>query len=375
MSEPRNAASEHDEVSGVSVMSRAEESQPVAPTLQCRRDPPRSGPVSSPPPSSARCSLVAGNVIGGRYRLERKIGSGGMGEVWAGEHLSLQMSVAIKVLLPRALEVPEIVARFEREAHLLGRLRSDHAQRAVDFFVDEAYGPVLVTELIAGQSLAEAIETPFSVEEAIALGIQLATAVDEVHRARVVHRDLKPSNVILRPTGAGGTHATIIDFGVGRFVDEPVCATAVEITTGDAVVGTIEYMAPEQIVPCGALTPGVDLYAVGAILFRAVAGAHVFGAGLDKLDIIRAKLANEAPRLPTGRDDALARGLATVVARALERRPAARHPSALELRAELLRLTTPAAPEPMKRGRGATSRGIRRRVLAALAAGIIGSCP
>jgi serine/threonine-protein kinase len=306
--------------------------------------------------------------VGGRYRLEHKIGSGGMGEVWTAEHLSLRMSVALKVLLPHALEVPEIVARFEREAHLLGRLRSDHAQRAVDFFVDGAYGPVLVTELIDGRSLAEAMKTRFTVERAIDLGVQLATAVDELHRARVVHRDLKPANVILRATGDGETRATIIDLGVGRLFDESEGSGELEITTADVVVGTVEYMAPEQIVPCGALTAGADLYALGAILYRAVASEHVFGGSLDKLDLIRAKLASEAPPLPTGREDSVSRGFAAVVAHALERRPAARYQSALELRADLLRLRS-AAPR-LARTKGArpgAARGIRRRVLAALA--------
>ena len=160
ISQPKNIPREADEVSGVSDLLGADEPQGTSPTLQSRPDPPRSGPVSRPPPSSDRRPLVAGSVIGGRYRLDREIGSGGMGEVWAGQHLSLRMSVAVKVLLPRSLDVPEIVARFEREALLLGRLRSDHAQRAVDFFVDDAYGPVLVTELIDGKSLAEAIKRP-----------------------------------------------------------------------------------------------------------------------------------------------------------------------------------------------------------------------
>jgi serine/threonine-protein kinase len=193
-----------------------------------------------------------------------------------------------------------------------------------------------VTELVKGESLALAMKTLLSVEQALDLGIEVASGLADLHDASVVHRDLKPSNVILRPMADGRTCAVMIDLGVGRLVHEPDDGLELaDITHGDNVVGTLEYMAPEQIVSCGQVKPAADLYALGALLFRAVTGAPVFGPGLDPVDVVRAKLTVEAPALPTGREDALARGFVKVVARALERNPCARYPSAEELRRDL----------------------------------------
>ena len=349
-------------------------------TLQSRRDPPRSPPSShpaSPPPS--RPPLAPDRLVGGRYRLERKVGAGAMGEVWAAEHVRLRMPVAIKILLPRGLGTPEIVARFEREAILLGRLCGDHVPQVLDFFTDDVYGPALVTELVKGESLADVIKTPLSVEQALELGIELAQAIGHLHRANVVHRDLKPSNVILRRGADGVRRATILDLGVSCLVHGGEGAPEVaDITVGDMMVGTLEYMAPEQIVRCAEVTPGADLYALGALLFRAMTGAHVFGRGLDKLDLARAKLTQEAPALPTGRTDAVARGLAAVVRRALERNPTMRYASAEALCEELVALRSlenGSAPGPVTEPGPAPASGIRilvaRKQLVAVAVGVV----
>ncbi|MGH7298594.1 MAG: serine/threonine-protein kinase, partial [Polyangiaceae bacterium] len=296
MTHALDAPSAHDEISLVSV---AFELPPpplpaMDPTLPSRRDPGSGVRPRSPSSAPTRPPLEAGRLLAWRYRLERKVGAGGMGEVWAAEHVGLQIDVAVKVLLPRALRSPEIVARFEREAILLGRLhleRCRHVPRVIDFFADEACGPTLVTELVNGTSLAEVVKMPVSVEDAVAMGIQLATALADLHRAGVVHRDFKPSNVILGRAAGGCRRVIILDLGVSRLVrEEPGRPELADITTGDVVVGTIEYMAPEQILRCGDATACADLYALGALLYRAVAGRHAFGPDLDKLDMIRAKL-------------------------------------------------------------------------------------
>ncbi|HEX3344428.1 MAG TPA: serine/threonine-protein kinase, partial [Polyangiaceae bacterium] len=260
------------------------------------------------PPTRQRPGLAPGAIVGGHFWLLHRVGSGGMGEVWAAEDTTCGDTVAVKLLLPRALHVPEIVARFERESVLLARLHSDHAPRLLDYVIDPAYGPVLVTELVEGESLALVMKTRLSIELALDLGIEVADGLRDLHGASVVHRDLKPGNVILRPMPDGKRRAVMIDFGVGRLVQEPDDERELaDITHGDNVVGTLEYMAPEQIVSCGQVTPGADLYALGVLLFRAVTGSPVFGPGLDPVDLVRAKLTMEAPALPTEREDALAR--------------------------------------------------------------------
>jgi serine/threonine protein kinase len=339
------AASEDAEVPSAPSSALASGRPTPTPTLQSRQT---ASSERLRVPISERPELVPGDVVGDRYRLEQKVGSGGMGEVWAAVHVTIQTRAAVKVLLPAALQVPDIVARFEREAVLLGRAQGPHVPRVMDFFVDEKWGPVLVTEFVEGQSLADVLKSPLSVEAAVDLGIDLATGLEELHQASVVHRDLKPNNVILRQQKEGPARAVIIDLGVSRLVKDAAGPAEEQITVTDVVVGTLEYMAPEQIISCKEVTPASDLYALGALLFRAVAGAHVFGSQLSRVDLVRAKLSSEAPSLPVRRQDAVARGLAAIVARALERDPARRYHSADEMRADLLRLReTPVDAPPV----------------------------
>ena len=125
----------------------------------------------------------------------RKVGAGGMGEVWAGEHCDTGARVALKTLLPAAKLDHDIVARFKREAYILDRVRSEHVARVVDFITDDIHGLVLVLEFIDGESLARVLnERSLSVEEAIDLGVDLCRGLCDLHRARIVHRDLKPGH-------------------------------------------------------------------------------------------------------------------------------------------------------------------------------------
>ena len=280
--------------------------------------------------------LTPGALIAGRYRVERKVGSGGMGEVWAGEHVNIGVRVALKTLLPAAACDPQIVARFRREAYLLGRMRSDRVARVVDFIEDRRFGLVLVMDFVEGEPLARVVEARrLGVEEAVDLGVDIATALCELHRAKVVHRDLKPDNIILEPKDGGRRRAVIVDFGVSRMesnADDGDSLTG--ITHADMAVGTIPYMAPEQLVSSRDVSGAADLYALGAILFRAVAGEHVFGDAED-LDYARRKLTGKAPALAVSRFDRVARGLQGIVAKALERRPEDRFASTEEMMAEL----------------------------------------
>src|ERR1700722_17072550 len=135
---------------------------------------------------STEPALAVGTVLDGRYRLERRVGAGGMGEVWAAQHLALGMKVAVKTLLPHARQVPEIASRFQREAVLLVRATGDHLPRVLDYLPDGPHGPVLVTEFVEGESLTDALKRRrLSVEEALDLGIDLATGLAELHRAGV----------------------------------------------------------------------------------------------------------------------------------------------------------------------------------------------
>ena len=286
--------------------------------------------------------LTPGAVIAGRYRVDHKVGAGGMGEVWAGEHRLVGSRVAIKTLLAAAALNHEVVARFKREAYILGKIRSDHVARVVDFVADDVYGLVLVMELVEGQPLNRVLqEKMLTVEETIELGCDIASALCDLHHAHIVHRDLKPGNIILQPQQGDRNRAVVVDFGVSRLMsgsepDEDDEVTG--ITRADMAVGTIEYMAPEQILNSRAVTSVSDIYATGAILFRAVAGRHTFGNIASDAELAQKKLMTEAQPLTLERKDKLSEGLIRVVTKALRRKPVDRYQSAEELLKDLVPL-------------------------------------
>lgn len=281
-----------------------------------------------------------GVLVASRYRLSRLVGAGGMGEVWAGFDEKQQRPIAIKRLLPAAAKHHEVVARFRREAFLLGRVESPHVAKVEDFIEDESFGLLLIMEFIEGPSLAHVLEDrSFSVEEALDLGVDVARALVDLHAAKIIHRDLKPGNIILRPAHGDRFQAVIVDFGISRLMsggaeNEGAEQEVTGITRANIALGTVEYMAPEQILNSRDVTPVTDLYALGIILFRAVRGQHAFGNRRGE-DLARAKLLEEAPALEIGRDDEIAEGLVRIVARALKKRPAQRFASAREMLAEL----------------------------------------
>jgi serine/threonine-protein kinase len=319
--------------------------------------------------TTAASTLVAGNVVGGRYRVKRKIASGAMGEVWAGDHVHLKLRVALKALLRGSRADHEVLARFQREAFLLGQIHSDHVARVLDFVTDGKHGPILVMELVEGPSLFDVIQTKrFSIEEAIQLGIDLAKALREIHEANVVHRDVKPANIILAPRRDGRKRAVFVDLGVSRLVPDdeaPDDELLTEITSTNRAVGTVEYMAPEQILGSRNVTATADLYALGAILFRAVSGHHVFG-DVHGADLMRMKLSTEAPPLATGRTDRVARGFEDLVARALSVSTEDRFAEADEMLADLLHLrdTARRAAKPTIQFRPPTKTLAERRPIA-----------
>jgi serine/threonine protein kinase len=281
---------------------------------------------------------VPGAVVARRFRAERRIASGSMGEVWAGDHVRLKLKVAMKILRREAQANHEIVTRFSREAFLLGQIQTDRVARVYDFVSRGRYAPVLVMELVDGPSLAQVLSTKqLPVEDAIRLGLDLAKALRDLHAAKVVHRDLKPANVMLRPRPEGEFRTVFVDLGVSRLLSDEAADDGdqlTEITTADRCVGTMEYMAPEQILSSRSAKPSVDVYAVGAILFRAVAGHNVFG-DLGGLELARKKLSESPPALSTGRSDLVARGFEEVLARALSPSPDDRFEGAEELLTEL----------------------------------------
>ena len=259
-----------------------------------------------------------------------------MGEVWAGERLSDGREVALKVLLADMANTGEVIARFRREAQVLARVRSKYVAQVLDFLTDDDFGFVLVMDLIPGDSLHAVLsyDKKLTIETTLDIVSDVLRGLRDLHNANIVHRDLKPGNIVLRPRPGLRPRATLIDFGVSRIISDPEEEEITAITRGDRVLGTLEYMAPEQILGSRTVTGTADLYAVGAMMYRAIAGHHAF-RDLTEGHLAVAKLNEDAPPLATGRDDEISDRLRVMVSRLLSRRLRDRFKTAEEALAEV----------------------------------------
>jgi serine/threonine-protein kinase len=273
-----------------------------------------------------------GATIARRWRVERRIGTGGIADVWAGVELRTKHPVALKRLLVGAARQPSLVRRFEREADLLGRISNQFIVRRIDLISDPRYGRVLVEDFIEGESLSSLLaKRRLTVEETRELGFNLLRALGALERANIVHLDVKPANIIMRPVGGGRRWPILVDFGAAR------STRATENPEEEAEgVGTLQYIAPEQLSK-GRVDVTADLYACATLLYRALAGHLPFGDA-EEVELVRHKLFHEAPRLDTGRRDWTAQQLEEVITRALRRDPRARFQHADEMLSALIAL-------------------------------------
>jgi len=280
--------------------------------------------------------LGPGSSIG-VYVLESLLGSGAFGVVWLARNSETNERVAIKVLHPEAAVSHETVERFRREAWALSQLTSPHIARMYELITgtEEDLGAemALVMEYIEGELLSEVfLRARFDVEDAVGLGVGILSGVAEMQSMGIIHRDLKPENVILRPNESGW-HAVIFDFNLSRVNAKGKTSS---LTAMHAAIGTVPYMAPEQLLDARRVTEASDVYSVGTILYRAVSGALPF----DTRQSLKEKLQQEAAPLATGRKDPLARGFEHIVNTALRRRPAERYPTAQAMLDEFTKLAS-----------------------------------
>ncbi len=285
--------------------------------------------------------LAAGSQIG-VYVLESLLGSGAFGVVWLARRSNSganpntstgeDFRVAIKVLHPQAALSRESVERFRREAWALSRLQSPHIARMYEFLNEAPFGMALVMEYIEGELLSEVLKRArFSVEDATGLGIGILSGIAEMQSIGIIHRDIKPENIVLRPN-PNGWHAVIFDFNLSR-VTKPNGKMS-SLTSMHAAIGTVPYMAPEQLLDARRVNEASDVYSVSAILYRAASGVLPF----DMRESLREKLQQEARPLDTGRDDEVGKAFERVVAKGLRRRPADRYANAQQMLDELTAL-------------------------------------
>jgi len=221
--------------------------------------------------------MLAGQTIDGRYRIDAKIGAGGMGIVYRASHVAIGKAVAIKVLRQSHAGLADVAERFSREAQMASQIKHPNVVEIFDYGATSHGAPYYVMEHLSGHSLAWEIDHRgrMDARRAVDMAIQVAKGLGEAHRHGVIHRDLKPDNVFLiedpheTDGGAPKERAKILDFGIAR------AEGARRLTAAGAVVGTPEYMSPEQA-QGNEVDPRTDLYALGVILFEMLTGRVPF---------------------------------------------------------------------------------------------------
>ena len=255
-------------------------------------------------------------VYGSRYRLIKRIAIGGMGEVWEAKDEVILRNVAIKILKPEYTGDPGFLERFRTEARHAAKVNHEGIADVYDYGEDSG-NAFLVMELVPGESLATILEKEKSLAPNRVLEIvaQTARALHEAHSAGLVHRDIKPGNLLITPTG----EVKITDFGIARVADQ------VSLTATGQVMGTVQYLAPEQATGKPA-TPATDVYSLGVVAYEAISGKRPF-SGETQMAIALAQINEPPPPL----DESIDEAIRTLILDCLQKRPSERIGSALEL--------------------------------------------
>ncbi|WP_394833110.1 serine/threonine protein kinase [Pendulispora rubella] len=298
-----------------------------------------------------------GMIVGGKYVVLHFIGAGGMGTVWAGTHRTLGTRVAIKFIREEHVTNPDSRRRFEIEARAAARLQSQHAVHVYDYGVTAEGFPYIVMEYLQGESLSELIirEGPVSAREAANIIRQAAVALDRAHAAGIVHRDLKPDNIFLTTTAeaVGNEYPYIVklvDFGIAKIFEEPIRTDRAPVPMGGptqegAVIGTPNFMSPEQLTSGG--VPGVltDLWSLGASTFAALTARIPFEG--EVLGDIVLKVCAEPMPVPSEVNPEVPPGFDAWFAKACAREPHRRFQSAAEMSRALDQVCGMSAPAPV----------------------------
>jgi len=279
--------------------------------------------------------VLEGDIIAGKYRVDRILGSGGMGVVVAARHLGLDELVAIKLLLPEALADTDTVRRFEREARAAVKIKSEHVARIIDVGTLPDGAPFIVMEYLRGEDLAARVARtgPLAVADAIELILQACEAMAEAHALGIVHRDLKPANLFCVRGADGRLSIKVLDFGISKFTRANADNSAFGVTKTSAVVGSPFYMSPEQMQSPRTVDARTDVWAMGIILFQLLTGDVPF-AGETFPQICVNVATQPAPSLRRLRANVPV-GLEAVALRCLEKDPSKRYPSVAALAAAL----------------------------------------
>jgi serine/threonine-protein kinase len=266
-------------------------------------------------------------VAGGKYRIDRVLGIGGMGMVVAATHLHLGQIVAIKFMLPAALKDKESVERFLLEARSAAALKSEHVARVLDVGTLETGAPYIVMEYLEGLTLDAFLEqgNQLSVAEAVEYTIQVCEAVAEAHTRGIIHRDLKPTNLFLTRTADKRALVKVIDFGLSKSIG----ANSRKITKDFTVMGTPTYMSPEQLRSTSNVDTRTDIWALGVVLYELMSGQVPFEA--ESIAEVCALVLGSPPRPIEQAVRDVPPELSAVITRCLQKEPDDRFASVAEL--------------------------------------------
>ncbi len=268
-------------------------------------------------------STLLGTILNGRYRLEARIGSGGMSTVYRALDETLQRQVAIKLMNREVAADSDQLERFRREARAVAQLSHPHVVGVIDAGEDEGR-PYIVFEYIEGETLKERIrrQGQLPVTEAVAYAIEIARALGAAHARHIVHRDVKPQNVLIDEEGS----AKVTDFGIARTLDEE------GLTADGRVIGTTDYVAPEQALGQH-VTGQSDLYSLGIVLYEMLTGEVPY-KGDSQVAVAMKHVREDLPDIQFKRPEVSA-SLAAVIDRATAKRPEDRYADDAELIADL----------------------------------------
>jgi serine/threonine protein kinase len=303
------------------------------------------GPEPSETPTISVAPSQPGNVIAGRFRVERKIAEGGMGVVVAAMHIQLHQMVALKFLRADIGTQGDVLARFMREARAAAQLKSEHVARVLDLGITEDGTPYMAMEYLEGKSLAETLRAygPLDIATVAEYGIQTCEGLAEAHSRGIVHRDIKPENLFLVERSPGYGAVKILDFGISKSVlsDVPNLATSV-------IMGSPCYMSPEQLRSTASVDHTADIWSLGATLHELLSGSTPFDASQTLHELVTAVLEKPAPSLHDLRP-AVPVELAAVIAKCLAKNKEDRYENVAQLASALLPFAPVRARAPAER--------------------------
>jgi eukaryotic-like serine/threonine-protein kinase len=293
-----------------------------------------------------------GDVLAGKYRVERILGAGGMGVVVAAQHIALDQKVAIKFLLPEVLGNEEAVGRFMREAQAAVRIKSEHVARVIDVGTLDNGAPYMVMEYLEGGDLGAWLEQkgPLPFDQAVEFILQASEAIAEAHGLGIVHRDLKPANLFCVRRADGVLSTKVLDFGISKVTGPQMSGSGMSMTRTSAIIGSPFYMSPEQLRSSRDVDARTDIWSLGVILFQLLTGKTPFTA--EALPELFINIVNQpTPLVRNVRPDVPAE-LEQVICRCMEKERERRYPNIAEMAIAMARFAPKRARSSVERIRG-----------------------